>query len=64
MLGARFRGLHYGLRIHSTDLKQLMFRDFKGQRNHMDGIYRIVALRGGVDSVRATMPLIYWRVIW
>ncbi|KAE9363350.1 hypothetical protein N431DRAFT_423933 [Stipitochalara longipes BDJ] len=41
-----------------------MFKDFKGQINHMDGIYRIVALRGGVDSVRTTMPLIYWRVIW
>jgi hypothetical protein len=40
-----------------------MFKDHSVHRVHMDGIYRIVALRGGIDRLRATMPLMYWRVI-
>jgi hypothetical protein len=36
-----------------------MFKDHSGHRVHMDGIYRIVTLRGGINRLHATMPLMY-----
>ena len=41
-----------------------MFKDYGSHRTHLDGIYRILELRGGIDNLRLTQPLVYWRIIW
>jgi hypothetical protein len=49
--------------VHSTDFEECLFKDHTSHQRHMDGIDRIVELRGGIDSLRATTLTIYWRVI-
>ncbi|KAE9373018.1 hypothetical protein N431DRAFT_337943, partial [Stipitochalara longipes BDJ] len=41
-----------------------MLKDYGGHRTHLDGINRILDLRGGIDNLRSTIPIVYWRIIW
>jgi hypothetical protein len=49
--------------IPFTNFEESFLNDHAGHRRHMDGIYRVVELRGGIDSLRASSPTLYWRVI-
>ncbi|KAE9364845.1 hypothetical protein N431DRAFT_489314 [Stipitochalara longipes BDJ] len=41
----------------------IIFRDHPEHRSHVEGINQIVALRGGIETLKA-LPVIYWLVIW